>query len=142
MNNSPIFTSGIEMKWTPTTLSSVVTGSTVAAYDGTSATVLVFSAGFNGAFVQKLVGEAMGTNIASVLRVYVNNGSTSATASNNVLYYQFSLPVTTASQITATPHIEVPLLLQLPPYYAVYVSISCTTNLASGWKITAVGGEY
>lgn len=142
MNNNPIFTSGIDIKWTTSTLSSVVTGASSNAYNGTSATVLIFSAGVNGAFVQKLVGEAMGTNIASVLRVYINNGQTSATEANNVLYNQYSLPVTTQSNITATAHIEVPLLLQLPPNYTIYAGIASTANLASGWKITAVGGEY
>jgi hypothetical protein len=141
-NYNPIFTSGADVSWTTTPITTVVTGTTAAAYNGTSASLLVFSANAGGAFVQKLVCEAYGTNTASVLRVFINNGSTSATAANNTLYYQYSLPVTTQSNVVGTAHIEIPLMIQLPAFYAIYVSIAAAANLASGWVVTAVGGEY
>lgn len=142
INTSPIFTVSGDINWTTSPIINVVTGSTSAAYDGTSGTVLVHTAGVNGSFIQKLVCEAFGTNIASVLRVYINNGSTTATASNNVLYYQYSLPATTQSATVATAHIEIPLNIQIPTGYKIYASISCTANLASGWMVAAIGGEY
>jgi len=142
VNTSPIFTVSGDINWVSSPIISVVTGSTSAAYDGTSATQLIHTAGINGSFIQKLVCEAFGTNIASVLRIYINNGSTTATASNNVLYYQYSLPATTQSATVATAHIEIPLSLVMPPSYRLYAGISCTAALASGWVVTAIGGEY
>lgn len=142
VNTSPIFTVSGDINWTPSPIINVVTGSTSAAYDGTSGTVLIHTALADGSFVQKLVCEAFGTNIAAVLRIYINNGGTTATASNNVLYYQYSLPATTQSATIATAHIEIPLNIQLPAGYRIYAGISCTANLASGWMVTAVGGDY
>lgn len=143
INTSPIFTVSGDINWVSSPIINVVTGSTSAAYDGTSATQLVHTAGSNGSFIQKLVCESFGANIACVLRIYINNGGTTATASNNVLYYQYSLPLISAATPTlATAHIEIPLNIQIPAGYKIYAGISSTSNLATGWVVTAIGGEY
>ncbi len=59
---------------------------------------LVFTAGANGSYIKKLRFQAIGTNVASVARIYINNGSTNGTATNNSFYGQVSLPATTATQ--------------------------------------------
>lgn len=145
-NTSPIFTVSGDISWGSTNpITNAVTGTTGAGvFDGTNAnTVLVFTAGTNGAFVQKLVLEAGGSNIASVLRVHINNGSTNSTAANNTLYMQYSLPVTTTDNDAAISHLEVPLNIQLPASYRIYVTIgAASATLTGGWYITAVGGEY
>lgn len=146
-NTSPIFTKTPDLTWPSATNGSVVVSATnqstlVNAYDGTSGTVLIYTAGIYGSFVQKLVCEAGGTNVASVLRVHVNNGTSPTNASANSLYMQYSLPATTAISTAATAHIEIPLMLQLPASYRVYVSIGCTANLVGGWYVTAVAGDY
>lgn len=150
MNTSPIFVSGIQNWWFAGANGSVVvsavnTGTTAASYDGTTNATLLLTAGTKGSFIQKLVLEAAGPTgnaTASVLRVHINNGSTNATATNNVLYMQYSLPITTVSNTTATAHIEIPLMLQLEPGFKLYVSLGSSANLAGGWFITAVGGDY
>ena len=143
-NTSPIFTVSADLSWgstNPITVTNTVT--TAGAYDGTTNANLIFTAGANGAFVQKLICEAAGTNAVSVLRLHLNNGSTNSTASNNSLIMQMSMPATTAANTTATAHIEIPLMLQVPPSYRLYVSFgSASSPLASGWFVTVAGGEY
>lgn len=145
-NTSPIFTVSGDITWNTGFLvtSDMVSGTAASAYDGTSS-VLIHTAGLNGSFVQKIVCEAGGTNTACVLRIYINNGSNNTTAANNSLYYQYSLPATTQSNVVATGHIEIPLSLQLPyPYklYAIVAGTGGTTILTGGWKITCIAGDY
>ena len=60
--------------------------------DGTGTVTTVFTAGSNGSYVQRIVARPAGTNVASVLRVFINNGSASSTNTNNVLFTEVSLP--------------------------------------------------
>lgn len=110
-------------------------------YDGTNGAVTaMYTAGSNGSFVRTIMAEAAGTNIATVLRVWINNGSTNGTAANNSLALQFSLPATTASASTATAHIEIPVNIQLPASYKLYGVLG--TTVAAGWTFSTHGGDY
>lgn len=109
-------------------------------YTGTSGTTVLFTAGSNGSYVQKLALEAQGTNVASVIRIFINNGSTSGTAANNTLVQQYSLPATTASATAATQHIEIPLNIQLPNAYTLIGVLG--TTVSAGWTPTVIGGDY
>jgi hypothetical protein len=117
---------------------------TAAANDFTGAganNVLVFTAGTNGAFVQRLRIKATGTNVASVLRVFLNNGSSHTTAANNTFFGEIGLPATTSSATGVTgPDIDYPLNLALPASFTIYVGLG--TAVAAGWFVTAVGGQY
>lgn len=146
-NTNPIFTNVPDVAWPLPTNNSVVvsaanTTSLFNAYDGTSGAVLVYTAASNGSFVQKLVCEAGGTNAISVLRLHINNGTANTNASANTLYMQYSLPATTATTTAATAHIEIPLMLQLQAGYRLYVTIGAASNLASGWYVTCIAGDY
>lgn len=145
-NTSPIFTVTPRFSWpTPNPLGTLaVTATTSGAYDGTNSnSTLVFSGAANGSFLQKLIFESGGSNnTAAVARVFINNGSSPTTASNNSLLMQFSLPTTTASNTQSVGHIELPLMIQIPYTYRIYVMISSSSNLSAGWYVTAVGGDY
>ena len=151
INTSPVFTVSGDISWSDNFLftSSMVSGIQASAYDGTSA-VLIHTAGSQGSFVQKLVCEAgghtlLGGNTACVLRIFINNGNSNLNASANALYYQYSLPATTQSNLLASAHIEIPLALQLNPNYKLYAIVAGTggtTLLSGGWKITCIAGEY
>jgi hypothetical protein len=142
-NTSPIFTLTPKTAWSSSNpLSTVNTGTGVSSYDGTTNATSILTAGSNGSFVQKLVFESGGTNAVSIARIFINNGSTNGTAANNVLFTQFSLPATTASATLATTHIEVPLSLQLPAGYKIFVSLGAAANLASGWYVCGIYGDY
>lgn len=111
-------------------------------YTGASANhVLVYTANSsNGGYVSRLRFQAKGTNVASVARIYVNNGSANTTAANNSFYGQVSLPATTASNTTATTEIDYPMNVALNPSFRIYVGVG--TTVAAGWVCTPVAGQY
>ena len=135
-NNNPIFTGTPDVQWAAAAISAANT-----AKDGTGTVSTAFTAdATNGGFVSKLVARATGTNVATVLRVFVNNGSTNATAGNNVLFTELTLAATTLSEVAALASYEVPLNLALPAGY----KINCTigTAVAAGYALSVVGGKY
>ena len=135
-NNNPIFSRVGDIQWVGAALTTANT-----AKDGTGTVASVFTAdATNGGYVQKLVARALGTNVATVLRVFVNNGSASTTAANNVLVAELTLPATTLSEVSAQPDMTLPLNLSLPPGYKLLCTIG--TTVAAGYQLTAVGGKY
>ena len=71
-NTIPIFPLTPKVSW-----GKVITADATAAknHDGTSATaILLFTAGVNGARIDEIRAVALGTNIATALRIFINNG--------------------------------------------------------------------
>lgn len=116
------------------------------AMDGTGTVVTVFTAGANGARLDAIKVRALGTNVASVLRLWINNGGANSTPSNNSLFYEVSLPATTLTQVASTTDISLQFdtinlpQVVLPTGYKVNVTIG--TAVAAGWHVTAFGGSY
>lgn len=135
-NINPIFSRVGSIEWGATALATANT-----AKDGTGTVLTVFEAdATNGSYVEKIVARAAGTNVATVLRVFINNGGSSAVAANNILFAELTLPATTLSEVAAQPNYEVPLGIALPPGY----KLNCTigTTVAAGYYVSAVGGDY
>lgn len=138
-NTNPIFSAKGAIQWNPAILTVANT-----AKDGTGTVATVFTgnvAGNNaGNFVQRLIARPLGTNVATVLRVFVNNGSTNTTALNNSLIAELTLPATTLSEVAAQPDYVLPLNFAVPAGY----KINCTigTAVAAGYALTVIGGEY
>lgn len=141
-NKIPIYSIAGDLSSDSSTAMAPTFTTAAADYDGTTAThnKLVFTAGANGSFVQRLRFKAKGTNTASVARVFINNGSANTTASNNSFYGEISLPATTAIATAATVEIDYPLNFALPPNWRIYVGIG--TTVSAGWVCTPVAGEY
>ena len=134
-NTAPIFSRLAHNEWT----NGVATANT--AKDGTGTVDTVFTAdATNGSYLQKLIVRPLGTNIASVLRVFLNNGSTNATAANNCLIAELSLPATTNSEVAAIAGFELPINLPIEAGYKVNVTLG--TTVAGGYAISAHGGDY
>lgn len=132
-NTSPIFT------LTPNTgFGSVQTANT--AMDGTGTVVTVFTAGASGSFVSTIFVKPTGSCAASVIRIWLNNGSTNVTATNNCLLFDYSLPQTTASNVTALAGYEIPFNKQLPAGYKLNITIG--TTVSATWAVTVYGGDY
>lgn len=141
-NKAPIYSIAGDLSSDSSTAMAPTFTTAAADYTGATAThnKLVFTAGANGAFVQRLRFKAIGTNTASVARIFINNGSANTTASNNSFYGEISLPATTASAVAATVEIDYPMNFALPPNWRIYVGIG--TTVAAGWVCTPVAGEY
>jgi hypothetical protein len=84
--------------------------------------------------------RALGTNVATVIRVWINNGSVTTTAANNALYLERTLSATTVSETSEQPDIILPLNISLPAGYRIYATFG--TVVAAGFHLTAVGGDY
>lgn len=134
LNTKPIYSSAPIVNW-----GTVATANT--AKDGTGTVVTVFTAdATNGGRIEKLKVRAAGTNVATALRVFINNGSTNATPGNNTLYTEATIAATTLSEVAALADTEIALGLALPAGYKINITIG--TTVAAGLAVTGVGGKY
>lgn len=125
-----------DIQWIP---SALLTANT--AKDGTGTVLTVFTAdALEGGFLTKLVVAARGTNVATVLRVFINNGLTNATAANNTLYTSHSIAATTLSEVAALAITEILMGIAVPAGYKINLTIG--TTVAAGLSVTTIGGKY
>lgn len=140
-NNDPIYSvSGQVARDNSTGMNQMVTAA-ANDYTGIDADVsLIHTAGANGSFVQRIRFKPGGTNVASVARIYINNGLTPGTAANNQFYGEISLPATTAIATAACVEIDYPLNFALPAGFRLYFGLG--TAVSGGWCATVIGGNY
>lgn len=134
-NTSPIFPLTPNVAWG-------VIDTANTAKDGTGTVVTIFTAGANGARVDRLRYKAKGTNVATVLRVFANNGSTNGTAGNNSLIREETIAATTLSEVAALANGEIAFTdgLVLPAGYKLNTTIG--TSISAGLHVSAYGGDY
>lgn len=143
-NTSQIFSSKGVIGWQTLTTANT-------AKDGTGTVALIFTAdASNGGRVERIRAVPLGTNVASVLRIFINNGSDPTTAANNTLYAQVSLAATTNTEVAALAPVELPNALGvpdgtafpivLPPGYRLYATLG--TSVSAGYAVSAHGGSY
>jgi hypothetical protein len=111
-------------------------------YDLTTGTsFLVFTSNAtNGSRLDFIKVRPLGTNVQTVMRVFINNGSTTATAANNALFLERTMFASTASASAETQDNAISMNISLTPGYRVYVTFG--TAVAAGFHLTAVGGDY
>jgi hypothetical protein len=138
-NTSPIFSNLGSIQWSAPALT---TASTAKDGTGTVTTVFTGNAAGNAAgnFLQKIIARPLGTNVATVLRVFVNNGAANTTAANNSLLAELTLPATTLSEVAAQPDFVLPLNFALPPGFKINCALG--TAVAAGYQVSIVGGQY
>lgn len=142
MATNPIFPAVPRAYWTTLTA-----GTTYR--DGTISSSIGFTAGGNGARIDQIKVRALGTNVGTVLRLYLNNGNATATASNNSLIHETTIALTTASDTTAQTDNDilivkgadsVPPIPYLPPNYRIIATLG--TTVSAGLQLTIHGGDY
>ncbi len=134
-NTAPIFSRVARIEW-----SGGITAANTAK-DGTGSVDTVFTAdASNGSYLQKLIIRPRGTNVASVLRVFLNNGLANTTAANNVLVGEVALPATSNSEVASLSGFELGLNIPLPAGYRVNVTLG--TAVAGGYAVSGIGGDY
>lgn len=129
-NTSPVFGLTPNVGWV------VAFTAANTAKDGTGTVQTVFTAGSNGAMFNKVVFRAAGTNVATVARIFLNNGSTNSTAANNALIGEVTLPATTLSETGALSQYEWNWNQPIPAGYKINVVIGTAVSagyVASGW---------
>jgi len=136
-NTTPIFCKQPAVSWIALS-TSAVTGT-----DGTDANVkTVFTAdATNGSKVETVYVVHSGTNSsATVIRFWVNNGSSAGTATNNSLVHEETLALNTISQTAASVPVVWQANLLLKPGYKLLAASG--TAISGGVQVTAQGGDY
>lgn len=137
-NTSPVFPLVPVVTWVNT--GAVTANTTINLTAGT-----IFDSGLtanatNGSRVDFIRVRALGSNVATVMRVWINNGSATGTAANNTLFFERTLAATTVSQIAEQPDVILPINVSLPAGYKIYYTFG--TAVAAGFGIQVVGGDY
>jgi hypothetical protein len=98
------------------------------------------TAGANGAKVEQITTIHLGTNVATVVRFFVNNGSTIGTAANNTLVLEVPMASNTVSQTAASVPVVTQANIYLAAGYKLYATIG--TAVAAGIQAVAQGGSF
>jgi hypothetical protein len=136
-NTAPIYSKVADWQW----IAGIATANTTK--DLTSGTsYLAFTAdATNGGYVKKLRIRHTGVNVATVMRVFINNGSTTATVTNNILFDEIGIGANAVvSESSSSTLYELPINEALPPGYKIYVTIG--TAVAGGLAVSTVAGKY
>lgn len=111
-----------------------------AAVDGTGTLVPIFTAGANGAIVDSLSIVHLGTNVVTVLRVFVKDGA------NYDLIFEKTVAANTVSQVAESVQYDVLFngtdrkRLTLPANAQLMACVG--TTIASGIQCSCFGGDY
>lgn len=135
-NTNPISPIAPATAWNPTALTAANT-----AMDGTGTVGTIITAGANGTRVNRIRVVHLGTNVATAMRFFVNNGSTNATPANNCLEAEATIAANTLSQVAASVYVDVPLNIVLKPGYKLNYVIG--TAVAAGHAVSCPdAGDY
>ncbi len=114
---------------------------TVAAGLSTPATGTPVADPINGQYISKVVFQPIGACTASAGRIFLNNGQTSATATNNTYLKDVTLPTLAAvSEVASMAPTEVALDLVVPPFHKLNITLG--TTVATAYSVYAVAGSY
>jgi hypothetical protein len=134
-NTLPIFALTPNVSWAQGALTANTTT------DLTSGTIYtVFTAGTNGSWLTDIRIKALGSNVASLIRFWINNGSSTGSAANNSFFDEFPTVATTASNLQPQPYFILQVQRAIPANYVIYATLP--TGVAAGFDITAFGGNY
>ena len=134
-NTAPIFSHTPAMGWGTITAANT-------AKDGTGTVVTIFTAdATEGSYVEGIKLKPLGTNVASVMRIFINNGLTNATAANNILFADQGLLAVTNTEVAGQTEYIVPIRMALPAGYRINITLG--TAVAAGWAAcTMNAGNY
>lgn len=110
------------------------------ALDGTGTVVTLLTAGASGSRIQRIRLWHLGTNVATVVRLFINNGSTNGTAANNALIQEVAMAANTISQTAASTQVELNVDIPLAATY----KLNCTigTTVAAGIMVSIDYGDF
>lgn len=139
-NSEPIYSRVGDIQW----IGAITTANnTKDLTTGTTYTVFTADA-TNGGYVRELRVKADPANntAATVMRIFVNNGSAVGTATNSIFIGELGIPATTASATNALPDFIYPLNFALPPGYKIIVTIGTAPGGSGQFSAAVIGGKY
>lgn len=113
---------------------------TVDITTGTS--YLIFTAGSNGAWVRDITFRANpGTNTAATaVRIWLNNGGGTGTATNTTLIREITMAATTTSATAALADNTISINRAIPAGYKLYLTIGSYST--GEFTATCFGGDF
>lgn len=139
-STSPGFASVPPSNFTPQSLASANT-----AVDGTGTSYLLATApatASGGSLVERVRIMHLGTNAtATVVRIFLNNGSTPTVAGNNALIAEKTIPVNTLTQTAESVAQDIILNQVLKASTTTPERLYATIGTAANLKATAIGGD-
>ena len=141
-NTSPIF--GLTPNTGFATIASGASGNN--ATNGTGTVTTIFTAGSNGSFVQKILirwtSNTTGVgNAIEIIRVYLNNGSTNTTASNNSYIDEVQINPYIPTNTTSGNGVEIPIYKSIPASWNINVANVFTCS-GCAFAFTTLGCNY
>lgn len=133
-NTEPIFGITPNVGWAP----AILTANTTMTGVGTVS--VIFTAGANGSFFRKVLARPIGTNIQTVMRVFLNNGLDLTVAANNTLIGEVTIPATTASN--TVPLFPAELMVNMPIPAGARITVTIGTTVATGIAPSGWGSDY
>jgi hypothetical protein len=106
---------------------------------------LVFTAdATNGGYVSYIRVTACPANntAATVVRVWLNNGSSTGTATNSSFFTAATIAATTASATAALVETTIPINLALPAGHKIYLTLGTAPGGSGQFNAAAIGGKY
>lgn len=139
-NIDPIYTKVGDLQWIT---AMTAANNTLDLTSGTS--YLGFTAdATNGGFVRecRLKASPANSTVATVWRVWINNGSTTATAANSALFAEIGIPATTTTAVNPLPDFICSLNLALPAGYKIYFTLGTAPGGSGQFTGIVIGGKY
>jgi len=114
---------------------SFATINTASPYQGDINTKIIFTAGPKGSFINQITVRPLGTNVATVMRFYLDDGV------NMTLIHEWALSATTATETAAIGVSSTNLPYQvIPEGHTIKVALG--TAVAAGLAVTVWGEDY
>lgn len=136
-NQKPIYSVAPDVQWS----TGAVTGGNTTADLTTGTIYQIFTASTSeGGRVDRVLFQPLGTNTATVARIWINNNATTTSPGNNAQLRDITLPATTVNQTLSIGSVEVQMDLPIPAAYKLYCTLG--TTVAAGFSVTTVGGKY
>lgn len=110
------------------------------AKDGTGTVNTLVTGAAGATRVVRINFRAAGTNIPTLARIFLNNGSTNATAANNILWKEYPLPQTTSNETQPNPEVSLAGPGELPSGYKVLITLA--TTVATGWYVSGEMNDF
>lgn len=139
-NTQPIYSKAALTGWA---VNMTAANNTIDLTSGTSYTVFTADA-TNGSYVPGVyvkVNPSQNT-AATVMRFWINNGSSTGTDTNSVMIGELGMPATTTSATAPQPDFYFPINRALPAGYVIYATLGTAPGGSSEIMAAVIGGQY
>jgi len=141
-NTNPIFIGTPNVQWAKLFASSLPTGSHNACGTLGTDVMVAYSASSAGSRIDEIKVVSLGTNNATVVRLFINNGQDNTVPANNSLFYELAVAGSSISEPTPQAINEIVFTNGLNLGASFRLLAVTSVSQSAGLHITAFGGDY